>query len=158
MASQQSTQVHVLTPQEQAAKNVQDYIDRANAAIDPSESDQQRDETARRIAALDAAEKPVTIAPTTQPVAADAASAMASLSVPAPVAAPKPKVIAAEPTVDQAMTVLRRQAAAHPALTTTLAIALLDGAQGRAPNPPPSPGSPPPIKKSSPTSSPPSKA
>jgi hypothetical protein len=145
---------HTPTPEELAAQKVTDFTTGTDTAIDQVDPDQLRavigtprrmppvslvDATTQPTALSPTALAPISLAPTatTQP-ATDPASAMSSLSVPTPVApAPKPVAVfhAPEPTVEQAMAVLRRQAAAHPALTTTLALALLDGSEGRAPNP-----------------------
>jgi hypothetical protein len=151
-AHQTADAPHVLTPEEQAAKNISDFIDGADAAIDHAPESTKPVPTTRRYAAISDADdpllaavappsatQPATAAATTKPaVAGDGVSAMSALSVPLPAGRPMPlpmqQTIAAQPTIDQAMAVLREEAAAHPALTTTLALALLDSAQGRAPN------------------------
>jgi hypothetical protein len=128
---------------EQAAQSVNDFAANTDSDDDQADTEQMRpDRPYRRMPAIsENANSPNLSAPTTRPaIAADAPSAMTAVSVPIPVTPPPAPALAApvrpvEPTVEQAMAVLRRQAAAHPALTTTLALALLDNAQGHVPNP-----------------------
>ncbi|MGN6368920.1 MAG: hypothetical protein ACTHN5_11730 [Phycisphaerae bacterium] len=142
-----------LTPQQLAADRIKNYTADINAALDNLDA-----EKFRKADALPSLNTPTTqparaqIPPATQPSLAAATTQPAPLAqattqpaaapttqphlaaAPTTMPAPKPIIVRVQPTYDEALAIVRKRIATRPTLSTTLALALLDTAEGKAPN------------------------
>ena len=143
-----------LTPEQETALRAQNYAAKINAAVDSADVEKIRkpDPAASAAPATQPAHEKLAAtppAPTTQPATAQASTQPAAVAQattqpsplaqattrPAPLPTPKPIIVRVDPTFPEAMAIVRKRIAAHPTLNNILALALLDTAEGKAPNP-----------------------